>query len=118
MATNDNTNPGTEGNQVISGTTGTDTLTGAFGSDTINGGNGADVLSGDGPVQGAWHFETFDYDFSSAAGQAFDIENGVRTGSGYVSDFNEGGLTNTVRGTPGRFPTLIRRQLSPPFSVT
>ena len=104
MATNDNTNPGTEGNQVISGTTGTDTLTGAFGSDTINGGNGADVLSGDGPVQGAWHFETFDYDFSSAAGQAFDIENGVRTGSGYVSDFNEGGLTNTVRGTPGSNP--------------
>ncbi|MBY5933018.1 Hint domain-containing protein [Tateyamaria omphalii] len=101
MATNDNTNPGTEGDQVISGTTGTDTLTGAFGSDTINGGAGADVLRGDGPVEGAWHFETFDYDFSSAAGQAFDIENGTRTGSGYVTDFNEGGLTNTVRGTTG-----------------
>ncbi|WP_299590583.1 Hint domain-containing protein [uncultured Tateyamaria sp.] len=101
MATNDNTNPGTEGDQVINGTTGTDTLTGAFGADTINGGAGADVLSGDGPVEGAWHFETFDFDFSSAAGQAFDIESGVRTGSGYVTDFNEGGLTNTVRGTTG-----------------
>jgi len=101
MATNDNTNPGTEGDQVISGTTGADTLTGAFGDDTITGGAGADVLSGDGPVEGAWHFETFDFDFTSAAGQAFDIENGVRTASGYVSDFNEGGLTNSVRGTTG-----------------
>ncbi|WP_299209427.1 Hint domain-containing protein [uncultured Tateyamaria sp.] len=101
MATNDNTNPGTEGDQVISGTTGTDTLTGGLGSDTITGGGGNDVLSGDGPVEGAWHFETFDFDFSSSAGQAFDIESGVRTGSGYVTDFNESGLTNTVRGTTG-----------------
>ncbi|GGX55043.1 hypothetical protein GCM10007385_24340 [Tateyamaria omphalii] len=101
MATNDNTNPGTEGDQVISGTTGTDTLTGGLGSDTITGSSGNDVLRGDGPVEGAWHFETFDFDFSSAAGQAFDIESGVRTGSGYVTDFNEGGLTNTVRGTTG-----------------
>ncbi|WP_415920070.1 Hint domain-containing protein [Tateyamaria sp. SN6-1] len=99
MATNDNTNPGTEGDQVISGTTGADTLTGAFGSDTLNGGSGNDVLTGDGPVEGAWHFETFDRDFSSANGQAFDIESGTRTGSGYVTDFNEGGLTNSVRGT-------------------
>lgn len=59
------------------------------------------MLAGDGPVEGAWHYETFDYDFSSAAGQAFDIENGTRTGSGYVTDFNEGGLTNTIRGTGG-----------------
>ncbi|WP_299703648.1 Hint domain-containing protein [uncultured Tateyamaria sp.] len=101
MATNDNTNPGTEGDQVISGTTGTDTLTGGLGSDTITGGSGNDVLSGDGPVEGAWHFETFDFDFSSSAGQAFDIESGVRTGSGYVTDFNESGLINTVRGTTG-----------------
>ncbi|WP_299040914.1 Hint domain-containing protein [uncultured Tateyamaria sp.] len=101
MATNDNTNPGTEGDQVISGTTDADTLTGAFGNDTITGGGGNDVLSGDGPVEGAWHFETFDRDFSSANGQAFDIELGTRTGSGFVTDFDEGGLTNTVRGTTG-----------------
>ncbi|MEM8655971.1 MAG: Hint domain-containing protein [Pseudomonadota bacterium] len=101
MATNDNSNPGTEGDQVIAGTTGADTLTGAFGNDTISGGDGADVLSGDGPVAGAWHFEAFDFDFSSASGQAFDIENGTRIGSGYVTDFNESGLTNTLRGTTG-----------------
>ena len=53
MATNDNTNPGTEGDQVINGTTGADTLTGALGADTITGGSGDDVLSGDGPVEGA-----------------------------------------------------------------
>lgn len=101
MANNSNTNPGTQGNQTIAGSTSDDTLTGAFGNDTLMGGNGNDVLAGDGPVAGAWHFETFDYDFTSAAGQAFDIEDGVRTGSGYVTDFNEGGLTNTVRGTSG-----------------
>lgn len=101
MSNNDNTNPGTQGDQTFNGTTGDDTLTGAFGSDTITGGAGNDVLAGDGPVAGAWHFETFDYNFSSAHGQAFDIENGVRTGSGYVTDFDEGGLTNTVRGTTG-----------------
>ncbi|MEM6373388.1 MAG: Hint domain-containing protein [Pseudomonadota bacterium] len=101
MATNDNTNPGNEGDQVISGTSGTDTLTGAFGADTITGGGGADVLSGDGPVPGAWHFETYDYNFSSSAGQAFDIEDGTRSGSGYVTDFDEEGLTQTIRGASG-----------------
>ena len=99
MATNDNTNPGTEGDQSISGTVTADTLTGAFGGDTIIGGDGNDVLAGDGPVDGAWHFEAFDYNFSSASGQAFDIESGTRIGSGYVSDFNESGLVNTLRGT-------------------
>ncbi|MEO9574495.1 MAG: calcium-binding protein [Tateyamaria sp.] len=97
MATNDNTNPGTEGDQVISGTTGADTLTGALGSDTINGGAGADVLSGDGPVEGSWLFEAYDFNFSSSAGQAFDIENGTLTGTGYVTDFNESGLISTLR---------------------
>ncbi len=100
MATNSNTNPATQGNQVISGTAGTDTLTGGLGNDTINGGAGDDVLRGDQGVQGSWHFETFNRDFTSANGQAFTIESGVRTGSGYVTDFNESGLTNTVRGVP------------------
>ncbi|MEO0378986.1 MAG: Hint domain-containing protein [Pseudomonadota bacterium] len=101
MATNDNTNPGTEGDQVISGTIGADTLTGALGSDTITGGAGADVLSGDGPVEGAWHFETYDYNFSSSAGQAFDIESGTRSASGYVTDFDEEALAQTIRGASG-----------------
>lgn len=101
MATNDSSNPGTQANQNIAASGSADTLTGAFGNDTISGGGGDDLLRGDGPVQGAWHFETFDYNFSSAHGQAFDIENGTRTGSGYVTDFNEGNLTNTVRGTTG-----------------
>ncbi|MEP1963370.1 Hint domain-containing protein [Tateyamaria sp.] len=102
MATNDNTNPGTQDDQTFSGSGGADTLTGGFGSDTLTGGAGNDVLSGDGPVEGAWHFETFNRDFTSANGQAFDIEDtstgSTLTGSGYVTDFNEGGLTNSVRG--------------------
>ncbi|MGH1578399.1 Hint domain-containing protein [Planktotalea sp.] len=103
MATNTNTNPGTQDDQTVNGTATEDTLTGALGDDTISGGAGNDVLAGDGPVEGAWHFETYDRNFGSSAGQAFDIETAgsTRTGSGYVTDFNEGGLTNTVRGTSG-----------------
>jgi hypothetical protein len=52
-------------------------------------------------VAGAWHYETFNYDFTSAAGQAFTpaaFTTATRTGSGYVTDFNESGITNTMRG--------------------
>ncbi|MFD0859709.1 Hint domain-containing protein [Roseovarius aquimarinus] len=101
MATNDNTNPGTQASQTLNATSGADTLTGGLGNDTIDGLDGNDFLRGDGGVRGSWHFETYNRDFSSANGQAFTIESGTRTGSGYVSDFNEGGLTNTLRGTSG-----------------
>lgn len=101
MSTNSSSDPATENGEVHTGTTGTDTLTGGLGNDTINTGDGDDVIAGDGPVEGTWHYETYDYDFSSAHGQAFDIENGTRTGSGYVSDFDEGNLTNSVNGTTG-----------------
>lgn len=101
MAENSNTNPATAGDQTITSSTGDDSLTGGLGNDTIIGQGGDDILHGDTGVPGSWHYETYDYDFTSSAGQAFDIENGTRTGSGYVSDFNEGGLTNTIRGTTG-----------------
>jgi Ca2+-binding RTX toxin-like protein len=106
MVTNSNTNPARETDQTIGASTLDDSLTGGFGNDTINGLAGNDVLHGDSGVPGSWHYETFDKDFSSAAGQAFTIETNVgatstRTGSGYVSDFDEGGLTNSVRGTTG-----------------
>ena len=101
MAENSNINPATTGNQTITSSTGDDSLTGGFGNDTINGQGGDDILHGDSGVPGSWHYETYNYNFTSSHGQAFDIENGTRTGSGYVSDFNEGGLTNTIRGTTG-----------------
>ncbi|MEM7473165.1 MAG: Hint domain-containing protein [Pseudomonadota bacterium] len=101
MATNDNDTPATEGDSVFTGTSGGDTLSGGLGNDTINAGDGDDIIAGDGPVPGAWHYETYDYNFSSAAGQAFDIETGTRTASGYVTDFDVEGLTNTIRGTTG-----------------
>jgi len=107
MVTNTNTNPGAQGNQTITASTGTDTLTGGLGNDTINGQAGNDLLHGDGAAQGAWHFETFNYNFGSGAGQAFTpaaFTTATRTGSGYVTDFNESGVTNTMRGTPGANP--------------
>jgi len=103
MATNTNTNPAAQGNQTITASTGADQLSGGLGNDTINGQAGNDLLRGDGPVQGAWHFETFNYNFTSAAGQAFTpaaFTTATRTGSGYVTDFDEGGITNTMRGVP------------------
>ena len=106
MVTNSNTNPARETEQTIGASTLDDSLFGGFGNATINGLAGNDVLHDDSGVPRLWHYETFDKDFSSAAGQAFTNETNVgapstRTGSGYVSDFNEGGLTNTIRGTTG-----------------
>ena len=98
MATNDSGNAATQADQTIGSSTGADTLTGGLGSDTINGNGGNDFIRGDGGVAGSWHFETFDYNFSSANGQAFDIEDGTRTASGYVTDFNESAVTNVARG--------------------
>lgn len=103
MADNDNTNPATEGDQTINGTSGADQLTGGAGDDLILGRGGDDVIAGDGPTDGAWHFETFDHNFGSSNNQAFDFggDAGERTGSGYVTDFNVQGLTNSVGGTTG-----------------
>jgi Ca2+-binding RTX toxin-like protein len=101
VATNDSLNPATSGDDTLSGTSSSDTLTGGAGNDTITGSGGADYLRGDGGVEGSWHYETFDRDFTTSAGQAFDIELGTRTGSGYVTDFDEGALTNTIRNSSG-----------------
>lgn len=73
MVTNSNTNPARETDQTIASSTGDDSLTGGLGNDTINGQAGNDVLHGDSGVPGSWHYETFDKDFSSAAGQAFQL---------------------------------------------
>ena len=101
MATNDSTNPGSNSADTITGGSTDDQLTGGLDADVISGGDGNDLLRGDSALPGTWHYETFDYDFTSSAGQAFDIENGTSTGSGYVTDFDESQLTNEMRGTTG-----------------
>ncbi|MBB3994401.1 hypothetical protein GGR95_002046 [Sulfitobacter undariae] len=101
MATNNSSNPATDDDDLITGSSGSDTLTGGLGGDTINAGAGDDMISGDGPVAGAWYFETYNYNFGRADGQAFDIEDGTGTGSGYVTDFDVDNLTNSLRGTSG-----------------
>lgn len=102
-ADNNGSNSGQETDQTVTGTSSEDELTGGLGDDIVVGGTSDDVLVGDGPIAGAWHYETFSYNFSSAAGQAFDFgsDPAERTGSGYVTDFNESNLTNTVNGTTG-----------------
>lgn len=104
MATNSFDNPGAQTSQIINGSTGTDTLTGGLGNDTLNGGAANDFLRGDTGTPGSWHYETFNFDFTSANNQAFTpaaFTTATRTGSGYVTDFNEGGITNTMRGASG-----------------
>lgn len=98
MATNNNQNPGTEGNDTLSGGNAADSYSGGAGNDVINGGGGADVIRGDGPVDGNWHFEAYNYNFSGNDGQAFDIEDGTLLGRGYVSDFTVDGLVRDLRG--------------------
>ena len=101
MANNSSNTPATEGNDVFTGTSGNDQFTGAHGDDSITGGAGGDTLFGDGPLPGTWHYEVFTRDFSSASGQAFDIETGTRQAYGYVTDFDVGQLANSVQGTSG-----------------
>jgi len=103
MADNTSSNPAQETDQTLTGSGGSDTISGGFGDDRVGGGAGNDVLVGDGAVAGAWHYETFSYNFGSSAGQAFDFgsDPSERTGSGYVTDFNESNLVNTVTGTTG-----------------
>ena len=101
MANNSSNTPATEGNDVFTGTSGNDQFTGAHGDDSITGGAGDDTLFGDGPLPGTWHYEVFTRDFSSASGQAFDIETGTRQAYGYVTDFDVGQLANSVQGTSG-----------------
>ena len=67
MANNTSNNPATEGDDTITGTSQEDGLTGGHGSDDVSGGDGDDVLRGDQGITGTWHFETFDYNFSSSA---------------------------------------------------
>ena len=99
MTGNSSDNPATDGADTIVGGAVNDALTGGYGDDSVTGGVGDDLLRGDDGVTGTWFYETFDRDFSNSAGQAFDIESGTQTGAGYVSDFDEGRLTNTIRGT-------------------
>jgi len=99
MADNSSTDPATADNDTFTGTVSDDSLTGGLGSDTLTGDAGNDVLHGDSGPTSSWHYEAYDYDFSSDDGQAFDIENGTQVNSGYVTDFNESDLINSVRGS-------------------
>lgn len=103
MANNTSSAPATQVNQTLTGTAAADQFSGGLGNDTLNGGGGNDTIYGDGAPPGHWHFETFNRDFTSAANQAFSFGGSAaeRTASGYVSDFDVGTLTNSVRGTTG-----------------
>jgi hypothetical protein len=87
------------GDDTVMAGLGDDTVLGEGGNDSIEGGAGDDVLYGDGPPpDGDWHYALYDRDFSSADGQAFDIESGTLAGQGYTDDFDVEALAQDVRG--------------------
>ena len=92
---------GGDGDDEIYGQDGNDTLIGGTGDDTLSGGAGNDVLEGDAgtPPPGTWHYALYDRDFSSANGQAFDIEAGTLAGEGLTDNFDVNALAQSVRGS-------------------
>jgi hypothetical protein len=82
VATNDNQNPGTEGNDTLTGSNDADSISGGAGDDTIDGGAGNDVLTGG---------QGFD-DFLHTAGQGHDTIRDFGTDTG--QDINDDNQTN------------------------
>jgi len=81
---------------------GDDTIYGGSGDDTIQGGGGDDLIYGDNPPEpGLWSYAVWNYNFSSANGQAFDAENGTLIGTGTTQDFDSTTLVHDARGTSG-----------------
>lgn len=98
----DDTVIGGSGSDEISGGGGNDAIFGGAGDDTIHGGDGDDVLYGDSASSaGTWTYEVWNYDFTSANGQAFDAENGTLAGTGTTDSFDSATLVNAERGTSG-----------------
>lgn len=91
-----------DGDDTVRAGDGDDIVLGQSGNDTLDGGDGDDLLIGDGgAAPGQWGYQFYNRDFSSADGQAFDIETGTLAGEGLVGDFDVADLANTVRGTSG-----------------
>jgi Ca2+-binding RTX toxin-like protein len=108
---------GGDGHDLLLGEDGDDVIYGGEGDDTISGGDGNDVIYGDGSSEpGLWSYEVWNYDFSSANGQAFDAENGTLAGSGTTQDFDSASLVHDERGTSGDpedFGVIYRSTLQP-----
>lgn len=99
------------------------TLTGLGGGDRLTGGAGDDVLTGDGvsAQAGVWAWRGYDYDFSSADGQAFVIEAGTLAGQGTTDGFDVAGLIHEARGStgdPDDFGVILTSTLTPTESGT
>lgn len=89
---------GESGNDTLLGQGGNDTLIGGAGDDSLEGGTGNDVLYGDGGTAERWSYEVYTRDFTSANGQAFDIESGTLAGSGASAAFDVTGHGQQATG--------------------
>ena len=85
------------GNDALFGGTGNDQLYGGAGADSLDGGTGNDLIRGD-TQPGTWRVQVYDRDFSSANGQAFDIERGTLRMDTQTDNFNVEQHAATARG--------------------
>ncbi|WP_297768434.1 Hint domain-containing protein [uncultured Roseovarius sp.] len=91
---------GEAGNDTLLGQGGPDTLIGGAGDDSLEGGDGNDVLHGDAGPNERWSYEVYTRDFSSADGQAFDIESGTLAASGTTDAFDVTAHGQQATGQP------------------
>jgi len=89
-----------EGQDTVLAGLGDDTVIGGAGNDSLSGEEGDDTLYGDDQPPGDdWQYAFYNKDFTSADGQAFDIEDGTLAEEGYTDDFDVEGLAQQVRGS-------------------
>ncbi len=94
---------GGAGTDSLSGNAGNDSIRGGGGNDTVSGGNDNDLIFGDGDADqpGIWNYRVYDFDFTSADGQAGSIAGGTLRGQGTTTGFDVNALTLAARGTTG-----------------
>lgn len=104
---------GESGNDTLLGEGGTDTLIGGAGDDSLDGGTGNDTLYGDGGTAARWSYQVYTRDFTSANGQAFDIESGTLAGSGTSAAFDVTGHGQqaTGQGDPNDYGVIYSSNL-------
>lgn len=104
---------GESGNDTLLGQGGADTLIGGANDDSLDGGTGNDVLYGDGGPAERWSYEVYTRDFTSANGQAFDIESGTLAGSGSSAAFDVTGHGQqaTGQGDPNDYGIIYTSNL-------
>ncbi|MEM7508822.1 MAG: Hint domain-containing protein [Pseudomonadota bacterium] len=99
MAENTSDQPATSGDDTLTGTGAADSFSGGSGNDSITTGAGDDIISGDDPLFGQLAFRIFNTPSLQSVSQIDTL--GTEVADGFVTDFEEEGLTQTIRDATG-----------------